>query len=148
MDRFLRDSNEVAIRLSELEYRNRINKVIAIIWNNPDERFRLDTLASAAGFSPFHFHRIFAAFVGETLGEYIRRIKIINASHSLVNTKYSVTEIALSAGYETPAAFAKAFRKFYGVSPSQVRSTGRPPVLPNNTYTKNKRSIYGCVSEP
>ncbi len=141
MDRFLRDSNEVAIRLSELEYRNRINKVIAIIWNNPDERFRLDTLASVAGFSPFHFHRIFAAFVGETLGEYIRRIKLITASHSLVNTKYSVTEIAFSAGYETPAAFAKAFHKFYGVSPSQVRSTGRPPVLPNNTYANNKRSM-------
>ncbi len=140
MNRYLRDSNVPDIRLSELEYRNRINKVIAIIWNNPDQRYSLDMLASVAGFSPFHFHRIFTAFVGEPLGEYIRRIKLINASHNLLNSTTTITEIAMAAGYETPAAFTKAFRKLFGTSPSYVRSTGRPPVLANTNEQNSKRS--------
>jgi AraC family transcriptional regulator len=101
----------------------------------------LKQLSSIAGFSPYHFHRIFTAFVGEPLGEYIRRVRLVNACHTLIQSRDFVTEIALSAGYETPTAFTKAFRKLYGVYPSHVRSTGRPPVLPNNTESNNKSSL-------
>jgi AraC family transcriptional regulator len=139
MSRNLRDTDELEIRLSELEYRDRINKVIAFIWNNPDGQPTLNCLAAIAGFSPYHFHRIFAAFVGEPLAEYSRRVRLVHACHTLIQSRTPVTEIALSAGYETPAAFTKAFRKLYGESPTHVRSTGRPPVLPINNDSNNLR---------
>lgn len=139
MSRYQRESGDLEIHLSELEYRNRINMVIAFIWNNPDGQPTLNHLAAIAGFSPFHFHRIFSAFVGEPLAEYSRRVRLVNACHMLIQSRTPVTEIALSAGYETPAAFTKAFRKLYGESPTHVRSTGRPPVLPINNDTNNQR---------
>lgn len=140
MNKYLRDSGVLAFRLCELEYRNRINKAIAVIWEDPEKQPTLHNLSAIAWFSPFHFHRIFKAFVGETLGEYIRCVRLVRACHALIHTHKQVTEIALSAGYETPAAFTKAFRKLYGVNPSHVRFTGRPPVVPIQTVTTNKRS--------
>ncbi len=57
--------------LAQQDYRKRIDKVTGLItltWRS----LSLHVLAELAGFSPFHFYRLFAAFVGETLGEYVR----------------------------------------------------------------------------
>ncbi len=55
------------------EYRARINRVIDHIDRNIGRSLRLEDLARTAHFSPFHFHRIFSALVGETLNAYIQR---------------------------------------------------------------------------
>ena len=58
---------------SRTEYSRRINRVLDYIDDHLDEALDLDTLAEVANFSPFHFHRLFAAWMGETLGDYLRR---------------------------------------------------------------------------
>ncbi len=85
----------------------------------------LRVLADVAGFSPFHFHRLFSAFVGETLGEYIRRQRLQRAYQQILVTRRTVTEIALESGYETPAAFTRAFRQAFHLSPSALRRQGK-----------------------
>ncbi|NOY65257.1 MAG: AraC family transcriptional regulator [Nitrospirae bacterium] len=109
-----------------VDYRERLNRVLVYIQENIDSPLTLQTLAGIACFSPFHFHRIFTAFVGETLSEYIKRVRLERAALKLCYTDLPVTDIALSAGYETPAAFSKAFRQYFGRSPSEFRKLKNP----------------------
>lgn len=102
-------------------YRKRINRVIFHIEAHLGEPLRLDDLARVAHFSPFHFHRIFAAFTGESLAAFIRRLRLERAAQQLLHLDDSVTEIALGAGYETPSAFTRAFATHFGVNPTEYR---------------------------
>ncbi|ETX05336.1 AraC family transcriptional regulator [Candidatus Entotheonella palauensis] len=113
-------------RQTELAYRTRINRVMRYIQDNLDEPLRLQALADVGGFSPFHFHRTFAAYVGETLAAFVRRKRLIRAARQLVNTAEPITTIALAAGYETPSAFAKAFKRDAGVTPRALRAANAP----------------------
>lgn len=107
------------------EYKSRINRVIDYIEANIDKDLSLERLAGVASFSPFHFHRIFAAMTGETLNQYIQRIRIEKAAARLIsNPKKSITEIALDCGFSGSSPFARAFRDIFSMSASQWRSGG------------------------
>lgn len=110
-------------------YRKRINRVILHIEAHLGEPLRLEDLARVAHFSPFHFHRIFAAFTGESLAAFIRRLRLERAAQHLLHLDVSVTEIALGAGYETPSAFTRAFVTLFGVSPTEYRQRHEPAHL-------------------
>ena len=112
-------------RRTELEHRRQLNRVITYIQGHIDESLELQVLARVAGFSPFHFHRIFAAFVGEPLGQYVRRLRLESAARKLLDSSQNVTNVALAVGYETPSAFTKAFKQYSGVSPSRLRKMSR-----------------------
>ena len=108
------------------EYVARINRVIDHIQAHLDGELSLVVLAKVASFSPFHFHRVFAAMVGETLNQFITRLRAERAAARLsLNPGQSITEIALDCGYSSPAAFSRAFREAFGVSPSAWRDGGR-----------------------
>ncbi len=105
------------------EYISRINRVIDYIEKNIDEELCLETLARVANFSRFHFHRIFGAMVGETLNHFIQRIRVEKAAMQLVaHPKKSITDIAFDCGFSGSAAFSRAFRETFQMSPSQWRS--------------------------
>ncbi len=107
------------------EYTARINRVIDHIDANIDQELSLAALARVASFSPYHFHRIFGALMGETLNHYIQRIRVERAATMLVtNPKKSITRVALDCGFSGSAAFARAFREAFGMSASQWRSRG------------------------
>ena len=61
------------------EYVGRINRVIDYIRTDLTGDLRLETLAQVANFSPYHFHRVFRAMVGETVNTYIRRVRMQRA---------------------------------------------------------------------
>ena len=104
------------------EYTARINRVIDYIERKIDCELSLKELSDVAGFSAFHFHRIFAALVGETLNNFIQRIRIEKAASMLVqNRRKSITEIALDCGFSGASTFARAFKEFYGISASRWR---------------------------
>jgi AraC family transcriptional regulator len=105
----------------ELEYRQHINDVVDYIQGHLHEPLLLEDLASVAGFSIFHFHRIFAAFVCEPARQYVRRMRLVRAAQQLLNTRREVTDLALDAGYSTLQAFSKEFNKMFGVNPTQMR---------------------------
>lgn len=117
------DSNQKFLRQ---EYTARINRVIDYIETNLDEELSLETLASVANFSPFHFHRIFRGMVGETLGEFIQRIRLEKAASQLIyNPQKSITAIALDCGFSGSATFARAFKEMFQMSASEWRSRVR-----------------------
>jgi len=104
------------------EYLQRILKVLTFIEEHVDEEMEFEGLAKIACYSPFHFHRIFQAIVGETMAQYIKRLRIERAAGKLSYTEQPVTEIALNANYDTPSAFTKAFKQFTGKSPKDYRA--------------------------
>ncbi|MBW1903256.1 MAG: AraC family transcriptional regulator, partial [Deltaproteobacteria bacterium] len=105
------------------EYISRINRVIDYIESNIDKELSLEKLADVASFSQFHFHRIFRAMVGETLNQFIQRIRVEKAAGQLIsNPKKSITEIAFDCGFSGSSTFARAFKEIFNVSASQWRS--------------------------
>lgn len=118
-------------------YQERLGRVLAHIGEHLDEPLTLDRLADVACLSPFHFHRIFSAYLGETVSGHVRRLRLEKAAERLLAGDGNVTETALAVGYETPAAFAKAFRERFGMSPSEFRqrqcATIPPFVAPLST---------------
>mgnify|MGYP000866531002 CR=1 FL=1 len=107
------------------EYGARINRVIDHIDRNIDRRLTLEELARVAAFSPFHFHRIFATFTGETLNRFIGRLRLQKAASLLIaNPESSITEIALDVGFSSSSSFARAFSDAYGMSASAWRAGG------------------------
>jgi AraC family transcriptional regulator len=76
-------------------YRARIRKVQAHLEANLDAMPTLEDLARIAGFSAFHFHRIFRAFVGEPVAVHYKRIRLERAAKHLTTSRRSVLEIAL-----------------------------------------------------
>lgn len=110
------------------DYRLHLNRVMLYIQDHLDETLRLDALAREAAFSPFHFHRIFTAFTGQTLFDFVRRLRLEQAARRLATPGLPVTEAALLAGYDTPAAFTRAFRAHFGLTPTRYRQ--KPPELP------------------
>lgn len=110
---------------TQRSYRRRMIAVLAHIQDNLDETLTLDGLASVAGFSPFHFHRIFLGMTGETVGAHIRRLRLTRAAFRLEFTDLSVTDAGLEAGYDAPEAFSRAFKTQFGEPPSRFRESVR-----------------------
>lgn len=105
-------------------YRERMLRVLAYIDRHLDGDLDLDAVSGVAAFSRFHFHRQFKATFGLSLHRYVQLARMRLASKRLADPGgESVTEIALDAGYETPDAFARAFRQRFGQSPSSFRKS-------------------------
>ncbi len=102
-------------------YSGRINDVKQYIREHIDEPLNREVLAAVAGFSVSHFHRIFTAYVGENMAGYVRRVRLERAGRKLRMGAVDITEVALAAGYDTHAAFSKAFKQQFGLSPSEFR---------------------------
>lgn len=108
------------------EYIVRINKVCDYIDSHLGEDMTLAQLAGVAGFSEFHFHRIFAAMTGETLFCFIQRLRLERAAMLLcINREGNVTQIGADCGFSSPAVFSRAFKKRFGCSPSEFRNSNK-----------------------
>lgn len=88
------------------------------------ETIDYDMVAAQSYSSGYHFQRVFSILCGYTLGEYIRNRRLSLAGAELATSDARVIDVALKYGYESPDSFAKAFQKFHGVLPSQVRNCG------------------------
>lgn len=106
------------------KYRARMQKVVDHVERHLDHDLDLETLSRVAAFSKYHFHRQFKAFYGISLHRYVQLARLQRASKQLAGPDgRSITEIALGAGYETPDAFARAFRQRFKQSPSDFRKS-------------------------
>lgn len=105
------------------EYARRMNRVLDHIDAHLDESLDLAGLAAVANFSPFHFHRVFAAWMGETLGDYLRRRRLDVAAIRLAGQRQMpVLQVALSVGFGSGEAFARAFKARFACTPGAWRA--------------------------
>jgi AraC family transcriptional regulator len=104
-----------------------INRAVDYIEGDIDGQLSLDKISSKAGFSKFHFHRLFAAMTGETLNRFVQRIRVERAASKLKsNPGESITEIAFDCGFSGSAAFARVFKDYFGMSAGEWRERGYP----------------------
>ncbi|MFC5490800.1 AraC family transcriptional regulator [Dokdonella soli] len=120
-------------------YLARINRVFDYIDAHLAEPLDLDTLATVAHFSPFHFHRLFKELTGETLAERVRRRRVEVAAGRLVALPdAAAARIAIETGFASPEVFTRAFRAYFGMTPTAWRRDGhaRWAALRHETLSK------------
>jgi len=81
----------------------------------------IEHIAKAAMSSKYHFQRMFHMLTGFTVTEYVRNRRLTLAAEELASTECKVIDVAFKFGYESPEAFAKAFYRMHGVTPSAAR---------------------------
>ncbi|MBL4784681.1 MAG: AraC family transcriptional regulator, partial [Cohaesibacteraceae bacterium] len=92
-------------------------------------------------FSPYHFHRIYRAMMGETLKDTVKRLRLHRAAGALLKSEQPIAQIATAANYTSTAAFTRAFRTSYGHPPAKYRRSGNVISLkPSGTATKFPKS--------
>lgn len=121
--------------LANLEYARRINRAIDHVTRHLDQPLDLDAVSKVAAFSPFHFHRIFRAMMGETLHEFVKRTRLERALYLMSHSDRSLTDIALELGFSSSSDFSRSFKAQFGVPPrafdlEQWRATGRARLPP------------------
>jgi len=105
----------------QTDYKNRINRVFAFIDKNLESNLSLNTISEIAFFSPFHFHRIFKFITGETLNEYVTRRRIEKSALDLLHKSITTTEMAHKYGFSDNSSFSRAFKKYFGISPTEFK---------------------------
>jgi len=99
----------------------RMNLVLEYIESNLKNDIDYDQIQQISCTSGDFFQRMFSHLLGIPLSEYIRRRKLSDAAVMLSSKNHSVIEVALMYGYESPDAFTYAFKKYHGISPSEVK---------------------------
>jgi AraC family transcriptional regulator len=111
-------------------YLTRFRKVLAYIDTHLDGSLSVERLSEVATFSKFHFHRQFTALFGIGVYRYMQLLRLKRAAYQLAfRHETTITDIALICGYEGCEAFARAFRKNIGQSPSEFRQQPQWQVL-------------------
>lgn len=99
-----------------------MHRVLRHIDSNIASPLELAELASVANFSAFHFHRLFAAWTGERVGDFVRRRRLEIAAIRLVTQPASsILEVALSVGFGSSEAFSRSFKLRFAAPPSVWR---------------------------
>ena len=100
---------------------DRIGKSLKLIHDQPDRHWSLEELATAVGMSRTSFATQFKKLVGNTPMDYLTEWRMSLAYSSLQLTKDTMLSIALDIGYQSEAAFSRAFKKVIGRGPLEVR---------------------------
>lgn len=123
-----------------MNYKQRIDRVIDFIGTNLDADLNLEQLSGIACFSKYHFHRLFTAYTGLSLHQYVKWLRLKRAAHQLIVEKdITIIEIALNAGFESHESFTRAFKQICGLNPTEFKKVmkwdvwDKPPYsLPSN----------------
>ena len=121
-------------------YTTRLNRVILFINDNLSEKLTLEMLAREACFSPYHFHRIFTAIVGETPNAYVNRVRLERAANMLQRKPgMSITDIAFEIGFSSSSAFSRSFKQHFGCSASVWKKRHTQRVTGSAEVNHNRR---------
>lgn len=117
-------ANKKLLRRTALDYRERVCRAMNFISLNLERDLKLEEVAAEAAFSPFHFHRIFRAVTGETIGEFTRRLRLEWAANRLLaRPNDSITTLAIECGFSSSQNFARSFRTHFGTTPTEFRES-------------------------
>lgn len=126
-------------------YAQCVNRVLDYVYLHIDDELSLKSLAGIAGFSDFHFHRIFKSIVGETLNQFVWRVRVERGAAMMrANPDIKVSDVAFACGFTSLAGYSRAFKTRFGLAPTQwdrhTRLQGEQPTsdvrLPNYQITE------------
>lgn len=106
-----------------------LKRAIAYIEDHLHENIGLSDVSRETGYSYYHMTRLFSSVLGESVGRYINRRRLYNASEKLIHSDQRIIDIALDCGFTSPEAFSRAFKAAFGSSPAAYRKAGLDPVV-------------------
>lgn len=101
-----------------------ISRAIEYIEKNLTEDLKIEDIASYSFISSFYFQKGFSIICGYGVGEYIKNRRLSMAGHEVLNTDKKIIDIAMEYGYDSADSFTKAFKRFHGCTPKEVRDNG------------------------
>jgi AraC family transcriptional regulator len=136
-----------------MDWQERMNRAIAWIEQHLTEEIDWEEAAREAHCSLFHFLRMFEVITGLTAGEYARQRRLSLAAMELASGDARVIDVALRYCYDSPDAFAKAFRKMFGCTPTEARQPGTrlrsyPPITFSITLKGAQAMEYRLETKP
>ena len=108
-------------KVKDLRYNNIIEQTLAKLQDMPVKSIRLKEVAKNAGFSPFHFSRVFKETKGVNFREYLAGLRISKAKELMKDVNLNLSDIAYASGYEDLSSFSRNFKKITGVNPGKYR---------------------------
>lgn len=104
-----------------MDYNSALNSAVNFIEKNLKDKFEMEAVAERAGFSLYHFMRVFYGFTGYTLKGYIRERRLSEAARVLLHSNKKVQELATEYGFESSESFIRAFKKEFRSTPEKFR---------------------------
>lgn len=106
-----------------MEWIESIKKAIDYVETHMLEEIKTETVAKVVLISPYYLQNGFKIMTGYTIAEYIRNRRLYLSALEIVSSEQKVIDIALKYGYDTPESFTKAFTRFHGITPNQIRKS-------------------------
>ena len=104
------------------EYIEKFNLIFDYINDNYMEEISLDTIADVAGFSKFHFSRLFKQFTDMSFYDYLNQRRVKEAEKLLLNPNLSITEVAMRSGFSSISTFNRVFKNFKECTPTEFKN--------------------------
>jgi len=105
----------------------KIRELVAFVHNHLEEDLGVERLADEARLSPRHFARLFRESLGMPPGEFVERARLGEAVARLTGTEVPIDIVATGIGYRSADAFSRAFRRKFGITPSEYRDRFSSP---------------------
>ncbi len=117
-------------------YLESINKAIAYIESNSTTDIQLKDISIQANLSQYHFHRVFKSITGNTIKDFLTRIRLEKSALKLKHSQNDIGQIAFECGYQNHETFTRAFKDYFGLTPIEYRNSIAE-------LTTNKQNEYG-----
>ena len=124
-----------------------INDAIGYMENHLTDEITLADIAGHVNLSAFHFQRAFSLLTEMSPAEYLRKRRLSQAGTDLISGDEKVIDVALKYCYDSPESFTKAFARFHGVSPMQVKK-GSPIQFMNRFTVRMTIEGGGIMAAP
>lgn len=98
-----------------------LNKIVEYIEENLEEQIDIKLISKMIGMSEYTFQRIFSVIAGISFIDYVRNRRLSNAGQELFLEKEKIVDIAIKYQYNNATSFSRAFEKFHGIKPSEVK---------------------------
>lgn len=131
-----------------MSYIEQFEKAILFIEENLCSNITVEQVANVSGYSYYHFHRLFKAVIGESIGNYIRLRRLARASQELLYTDKKIIDIAISYEFETQESFCRAFKQVYGMTPTIYRKNRIDMIVGNKKPLSiiNLKHLYNNIT--
>jgi AraC family transcriptional regulator len=131
-------------------YFESLNRATQFIESNLDKKILLKDISQAAFLSEYHFHRIFKSLNGETVKEFLIRLKVERAAIRLKHSKDDIGQIAFEHGFENHETFTRAFKRYFQLTPQEYRKVIQEVLVKKQTkYIQNYANLNELqVEEP
>jgi len=130
-----------------------IHRVQNYIQKNLKKHMSLHNIATVSGYSPWYISKLFKEYIGKTIFDYIRSIRLSNAAISLRDNDTAVIDVALEFIFNTHEGFTRAFSKEFGITPKKYSTLTPPiklfmpyPITDNQNKAKGKNAMLNETS--